>query len=61
MAQSDHTPPTVCSNCDGFAAVHITLGGRDRSGARRTITAHCSVCHGTGTPRRRNARLEVRA
>lgn len=36
---------------NGFPAVHITLGGRDRTGTLRTITAHCPVCHGTGTRR----------
>ncbi|MER6393534.1 MULTISPECIES: hypothetical protein [unclassified Streptomyces] len=48
MAQPDRTPPRVCPNCDGFPAVAVTLGGRDRTGALRTITAHCPACHGTG-------------
>ncbi|MET9886238.1 hypothetical protein ABZZ20_24505 [Streptomyces sp. NPDC006430] len=48
MAPANHIPPQVCPNCDGFPAVHITLGGRDRTGALRTITAHCPACHGTG-------------
>ncbi|MFD7403269.1 hypothetical protein ACFV7R_11455 [Streptomyces sp. NPDC059866] len=39
----------ICPNCDGFAAVKVTLGGRDARGHLRTITAHCPVCHGTGT------------
>jgi hypothetical protein len=39
----------VCPGCDGFASVAITLGGRDRHGHRRTVTAHCRTCHGTGT------------
>ncbi|TDU77691.1 hypothetical protein [Streptomyces sp. KS 21] len=49
MAQLTPTPPQVCPNCDGFPSVAITLGGRDRTGALRTITAHCPACHGTGT------------
>ncbi|CAL9428795.1 hypothetical protein SUDANB120_01998 [Streptomyces sp. enrichment culture] len=49
MAQPAPTPPRICADCDGFAAVHITLGGRDRTGGLRTITAHCPTCHGTGT------------
>ncbi|MET9960959.1 hypothetical protein ABZ128_18215 [Streptomyces sp. NPDC006326] len=48
MAQPTPIPPQVCPNCDGFPAVAITLGGRDRTGALRTITAHCPACHGTG-------------
>ncbi len=51
MAPANHTPPQVCPNCDGFPAVKISLGGRDRTGALRTITAHCPACHGTGTRR----------
>ncbi|MFI9774607.1 hypothetical protein ACIHCV_07840 [Streptomyces sp. NPDC051956] len=48
---TDRTFPTprVCPACDGFALVAITLGGRDRHGHLRTITAHCPACHGTGT------------
>ncbi|MEU5805589.1 hypothetical protein [Streptomyces sp. NPDC047718] len=49
MAQHSHTLPRICPNCGGFSAVHITLGGRDRTGSLRTITAHCPACHGTGT------------
>ncbi|MFD9078952.1 hypothetical protein [Streptomyces erythrochromogenes] len=48
MEQPHTAPPRICPNCDGFSAVAITLGGRDRAGARRTITAHCPACHGTG-------------
>jgi hypothetical protein len=44
----------ICPNCDGFASVAVTLGGRDARGHLRTITAHCPVCHGAGaTPLRR--------
>ncbi|MGW0599626.1 hypothetical protein ACWD11_21055 [Streptomyces sp. NPDC002776] len=45
------TPPPlrICGNCDGFASVALTLGGRDRRGHLRTITAYCPACHGTGT------------
>ncbi|MFH0522374.1 hypothetical protein ACHBTE_35125 [Streptomyces sp. M41] len=46
--------PRICQDCDGFASVKVTLGGRDRHGHLRTITTHCSGCHGTGTlPARR--------
>ncbi|MEU9036808.1 hypothetical protein AB0D45_18160 [Streptomyces sp. NPDC048352] len=48
MSQPTPTPPRMCPNCDGFPAVVITLGGRDRTGTLRTITAHCPSCHGTG-------------
>jgi DnaJ-class molecular chaperone len=46
-----HTPARVrlCSACDGYASVKVTLGGRDRHGHLHTITAHCPTCHGTGT------------
>ncbi|MEU9618144.1 hypothetical protein [Streptomyces sp. NPDC048155] len=44
----------ICSNCAGHASVAITLGGRDRVGPLRTITAHCPACQGVGThPNRR--------
>ncbi|MEV6720811.1 hypothetical protein AB0M94_07800 [Streptomyces xanthochromogenes] len=49
-----HTPAPnlpVCRHCDGFPAVKVSLGGRDRHGHLRTITAHCPACHGTGTTR----------
>ncbi|MFE5174085.1 hypothetical protein [Streptomyces sp. NPDC056634] len=48
MPQHTQTTP-VCPACDGFASAAITLGGRDRHGHLRTITAHCPACHGTGT------------
>ncbi|MGW5634768.1 hypothetical protein [Streptomyces sp. NPDC003832] len=51
-----HTPPArrLCPDCDGFATVAITLGGRDSRGHLRTITAGCPACQGTGTvPARR--------
>ncbi|MGV9290847.1 hypothetical protein [Streptomyces sp. NPDC003719] len=56
MAQ--HTPPAsrICPACDGFASVAVTMGGRDPRGHRRTITAHCPVCHGTGTVTARRVR-----
>ncbi|GHE76950.1 hypothetical protein CP980_16230 [Streptomyces vinaceus] len=41
-------PRRICPNCDGHASVAVTLGGRDRAGHLRTITAHCPACHGTG-------------
>lgn len=48
---TQHTPALapVCPHCDGHPSVAITLGGRDRAGHLRTITAHCPACHGTGT------------
>ncbi|MGX1506058.1 UNVERIFIED_CONTAM: DnaJ-class molecular chaperone [Streptomyces graminofaciens] len=48
MAQPT-TAARVCSNCDGFPTVRVTLGGRDRRGNLRTVTVHCPACHGTGT------------
>ncbi|MBQ0984917.1 hypothetical protein KBZ10_10390 [Streptomyces sp. F63] len=55
MAHRTPPAPRICPACDGFASVAITLGGRDRHGRLRTITAHCPACQGTGT--RRLARL----
>ncbi|MEU5885857.1 hypothetical protein ABZ835_03330 [Streptomyces sp. NPDC047461] len=56
------TPPRrVCPNCDGFASVAITLGGRDRHGHLRTITAHCPSCNGLGLARTRRTREGARA
>ncbi|WP_086867421.1 hypothetical protein [Streptomyces viridochromogenes] len=52
----------ICSNCDGFGSVAITLGGRDRHGHLRTITAHCPACNGLGTiPARRTHTQGVNA
>ncbi|MET9515056.1 hypothetical protein [Streptomyces sp. NPDC002994] len=47
----------LCSNCDGFPTVRVTLGGRDRHGYLRTIAVHCPACHGTGTRTVRTAQL----
>ncbi|WP_328725620.1 hypothetical protein [Streptomyces sp. NBC_00259] len=55
MAQPTTAPVRVCSNCDGFPTVRVTLGGRDRHGNLRTIAAHCPTCHGTGTQSARRA------
>ncbi|MFD9487736.1 hypothetical protein ACFWBX_27950 [Streptomyces sp. NPDC059991] len=49
MPQHHPAPARICPDCDGFASVKVTLGGRDRHGHLRTITAHCPACHGTGT------------
>ncbi|MFD6549927.1 hypothetical protein [Streptomyces sp. NPDC058398] len=49
MTHHTRPPSRICPNCDGFASVAVTLGGRDRHGLLRTITAHCPACHGTGT------------
>ncbi|MFC9910464.1 hypothetical protein [Streptomyces sp. NPDC127197] len=54
-------PPRICPNCDGFASAAITLGGRDRHGHLRTLTAHCPACHGTGLARTRRNRESARA
>ncbi|MFE1750672.1 hypothetical protein ACFW88_09070 [Streptomyces anandii] len=55
---TQHTPPAsrICPSCDGFASVAVTIGGRDPRGHLRTITAHCPVCHGTGTVTARRVR-----
>ncbi|MFE0331689.1 hypothetical protein ACFW08_33750 [Streptomyces sp. NPDC058960] len=60
---TDHATPSprICPNCDGFASVAITLGGRDRHGHLRTITAHCPACQGTGTAHRTAVREGARA
>ncbi|MFF4132227.1 hypothetical protein ACFY1B_11915 [Streptomyces mirabilis] len=49
MTHRTRPPSRICPNCDGFASAAVTLGGRDRNGNLRTITAHCPACHGTGT------------
>ncbi|MFJ2474190.1 hypothetical protein ACIOWI_14505 [Streptomyces sp. NPDC087659] len=49
MSQPTPARTRVCPDCDGFSAVKVTLGGRDRAGHLRTVTAHCTACHGTGT------------
>ncbi|WP_215456082.1 hypothetical protein [Streptomyces sp. ATCC 21386] len=55
------TTARICSNCGGFASAAITLGGRDRHGHLRTITAHCPACQGLGVTRTRHAREGARA
>ncbi|MGW6023711.1 hypothetical protein [Streptomyces sp. NPDC055099] len=47
----DRTPAAarICPDCDGFASVAITLGGRNAAGHLHTITADCPACRGTGT------------
>lgn len=59
MTQPTPALARICGNCDGFASVKVTLGGRDRHGHLRTITAHCKTCHGTGTTRVRRFDLMV--
>ncbi|WP_326694391.1 MULTISPECIES: hypothetical protein [unclassified Streptomyces] len=61
MTQPTPAPANICPGCDGFASVAITLGGRTRTGARRTITAHCHTCHGTGTAPNLRALLHTAA
>ncbi|MCH5675658.1 hypothetical protein [Streptomyces gilvus] len=51
----------ICPNCDGFAAVAVTIGGRDTRGRLRTITAHCPACQGLGTLPVRRVREGARA
>ncbi|MFF2574327.1 hypothetical protein [Streptomyces goshikiensis] len=41
--------------------MRVSLGGRDRTGALRTITAHCPACHGTGLRRPAVAHQQVNA
>ncbi|WP_405391119.1 hypothetical protein OG596_26640 [Streptomyces sp. NBC_01102] len=61
MAQPTPAPGRICPACDGFASAAITLGGHDRNGNRRTITAHCRTCHGTGTTRPLRTLLDTAA
>ncbi|MBC9716891.1 hypothetical protein H9Y04_30600 [Streptomyces sp. TRM66268-LWL] len=61
MPETQTTAARICPDCDGFASVAITLGGRDQHGHLRTITAHCKACDGTGLKRRSSARVEVSA
>ncbi|MEW2120238.1 hypothetical protein AB0945_34685 [Streptomyces sp. NPDC005474] len=51
MTHRTRPPARICQNCDGHASVAVTLGGRDRNGHLRIITANCPACHGTGTSR----------
>ncbi|WP_371653488.1 MULTISPECIES: hypothetical protein [unclassified Streptomyces] len=50
---TDRTRPAarICPDCDGFATVAVTTGGRNRHGHLRTITVSCRACHGTGSPK----------
>ncbi|WP_156207341.1 hypothetical protein [Streptomyces lycii] len=45
-----HTPALAdrCPDCAGFSRVAVTTGHRDPDGSRRTITATCPACHGSG-------------
>ncbi|MFE0512077.1 hypothetical protein [Streptomyces sp. NPDC058964] len=61
MAHRTSPPPRICPACDGFASVAVTLGGRDRNGHLRTITAHCPACNGLGIARTRPHREGARA
>ncbi|MCK8676398.1 hypothetical protein [Streptomyces lichenis] len=55
MAQHSLARSRVCGDCDGFPVVHITTGTATPDGQRRTVSATCPTCHGTGhrpaTPR----------
>ncbi|MFI6937410.1 hypothetical protein [Streptomyces sp. NPDC050287] len=61
MTDRTTPPPRTCPHCDGFASAAITLGGRDRHGHLRTITAHCPACHGIGITRTRRTWEGARA
>ncbi|MGW5196463.1 hypothetical protein [Streptomyces spiralis] len=61
MTHRTTPPPRICPDCDGFASVAVTLGGRDARGHLRTITAHCPACHGLGTLPARRVREGARA
>jgi DnaJ-class molecular chaperone len=39
----------ICSHCDGFPTVAVSIGGRDTHGQLHTVTVDCPACHGTGT------------
>ncbi|PTM86258.1 hypothetical protein [Streptomyces sp. VMFN-G11Ma] len=39
----------ICPNCDGFASVAISSGGRDAREHLHTLTVDCPVCDGHGT------------
>ncbi|MFD4758559.1 hypothetical protein ACFWOJ_06620 [Streptomyces sp. NPDC058439] len=41
-------PRPICAHCDGFPQVAITTGQTTPTGERRTITADCPACRGTG-------------
>ncbi|WP_405796528.1 hypothetical protein [Streptomyces longwoodensis] len=49
MPQPTRPAPCICPNCDGFASVAITTGGRTPHGHPRTVTVDCRACHGAGT------------
>ncbi|MEU6418681.1 hypothetical protein [Streptomyces spiralis] len=61
MTHRTTPPPRICPDCDGFASVAVTLGGRDARGHLRTITAHCATCNGTGLVRTRRVLEGARA
>ncbi|MFI9826325.1 hypothetical protein ACIHIX_01460 [Streptomyces sp. NPDC051913] len=60
---TERTTPArrICPDCDGFASAAVTLGGRDRRGHLRTITAYCPACNGLGVIRTRRTREGARA
>jgi hypothetical protein len=60
LTPATSTTARICPNCDGFASAAVTLGGRDRHGHLRTITAHCPVCNGLGVTRTRRTREGTR-
>ncbi|WP_306336986.1 hypothetical protein [Streptomyces sp. KL118A] len=57
MTDRTRPMPRICSACDGFATVKVTVGGRNRHGHLRTITVHCGTCNGLGTRTTRRARF----
>jgi hypothetical protein len=52
MTDPAHAAQLLCPGCDGFAAVTVTLRGRDANGSRRTRRIICRLCSGLGTVRR---------
>ncbi|MEU9480661.1 hypothetical protein [Streptomyces sp. NPDC048191] len=61
MTHRTTPPPRICPDCDGFASVAVTLGGRDGRGHLHTITARCAACDGTGLVRASRVREGARA
>ncbi len=49
MPQHTHASGHICGHCDGFPTVQVSTGTRNTDGTRRTITATCPACRGTGT------------
>nr|WP_151771239.1 hypothetical protein [Streptomyces abyssomicinicus] len=62
MTYSSHPAWRICRACDGFAAVAVTVAGRDRRGLLRTKAVPCLACRGAGrTPVTSKRQETVRA